>query len=302
MTPSWWTCPSSREKYAAPLAQPWLPTWMMAVLLVVVRLVARGVVVLDVGLADRHPLDVVGLALALMALEVGVVDADHLEHLQHPAVAEPTHLHRVCRRLVAVEAGGEAEVVLGEVEVALDRVEGDRLVGEPAGAADRASVRLALAGLVADGHLEDVAVPLLQRHVRGAGEVRPDVRAVHGLLAGDPRPPRHLAARAVHHRAVEAGVGADHLARAGDLDGRGAAAAHLVVRVTGPEGRLGVVDLVVADQQHGVVRAPEGTHAVVPAGQRGAVGQRRPATRCRGRSGSGTPRAGAAGRHRRGGP
>ena len=66
-----------------------------------------------------------------------------------------------------------------------------------------------------------------------------------------------------------------------------------------PERRARVVDLVVAHQQHAVPRPVERAHAVVPAGQRGAVGEDRPASRCRGTTGSGSPSAGAGGPCRR---
>ena len=154
-------------------------------------------------------------------------------------------------------------------------------------------------GLAVGRDLEEEPVTLLQRDVGDAGEVRPDVRAVDRLLARDPASPRHAPAGTVHLGAVEAGVGLHDVAEQVDHDGRRAAAGLGVVRRARTEGRGRPVDLVVADEDHVAVRSRERGHAVVAAGQGGAVAQGDRGTRCRGTTGTGSrPGATAARRHR----
>ena len=127
--------PSRRLKIAAPFARPWSPTNTERL---VVRRAAANVVS---GSSIVDPLDAVAHARLLPMVELGVVDALDLEHLQLPAVEQPARLHRVLRREVAVEARGEVEVVLGQVEDAARGVDVDRLVREAAGRTDRDGVR-----------------------------------------------------------------------------------------------------------------------------------------------------------------
>ena len=160
--------------------------------------------------------------------------------------------------------------------------------------------------LAAGGHLEDEAVRLGRAATFGrTGEVGPDVGTVDRLLAGDPAAPWHRPAGAVHLGAVEARERPDDLAVLGD-DDRGCAARVPSRRTArrcrrAAERRPGIVDLVVADEDHVAVPASESSHAVVTTGQRCAVVERRPAPPCRGTSGTGTPVAATAGRCRRGG-
>ena len=68
---------------------------------------------------------------------------------------------------------------------------------EPPGMRDRLAVRLTMAGQVADGHLEDIAVRLLERDVRGIVKSWPTsgpltvssqvIQAPHGI-----RPPEQF--------------------------------------------------------------------------------------------------------------
>ena len=128
---------------------------------------------------------------------------------------------RIDRRVVAVEAAAEAEVVFGEEDRPGDRIEGGCLVGEAAGVGHR------LRGGDAVGrHLEDVPVGpagaggsgcMSFRGFGGSGgggggmlrvKSSNDVAAVDGLLARDPRAPRRGAAGAVHLRARQRRPGA----------------------------------------------------------------------------------------------
>ena len=115
-----------------------------------------------------------------------------------------------------------------------------------------------------------------QRDVRRAGEVGTHVGPVDGLLAGDPAAPRHRAAGAVHLGAVEAGEGVDDLAVAGHLDRGRAALGHGVVRLGGvAEGRAGLLTSWLRTSMTLPRRRPaERGHAVVAAGQHGAVVER----------------------------
>ena len=143
----------------------------------------------------------------------------------------------------------------------------------------------------------------VQRGVRRAGEVGPDVGAVDRLLAGDPAAPRHRPAGAVHLGAVEAGVGRGRPRRSRVTSTVVVPPRAIgVVGLARAERRAGVVDLVVADQ-HDVARrpAPERGHAVVAARAGSCRRRARPGSRCRGTSGTGTPRAATAGPRRRAG-
>jgi hypothetical protein len=98
-------------------------------------------------------------------------------------------------------------------------------------------LRVAVGLLVVGVDLEDVAVAL--------------ARDLLGLLAGQPRVPRRLAARAVRARAGEADVLADAVALVVDLDRRRPAERRLVVdeaRDVGDAERLCARDLVVVDE------------------------------------------------------
>ena len=210
-------------------------------------------------LLDLDPLDRVGGAVGLVALEVGIDHADHLQRLEPAAVLEPAHGHRVGWREVPVETGREPEVVLGQVQTAVVRAVGGCLVGEPTGMHDRHPVRLPISW-----YLEDEAVGLREpgvldvrrrrhrrrRRQRVPREIVEHVGSVDGLLAGDPRPPRHAAAGAVHLRAVEAGPRLDHLAERRDEACRRAAEGGRVVRRPRAERTVdrAAVELVVAHQ------------------------------------------------------
>jgi hypothetical protein len=136
-------------------------------------------------------------------IELGVRHARDLEHLEPPSVAQLADPHWVLRRDVSVEAGREAEVVLGLVEDPGRRVDVDGLMCESARRADRIKLDV-LARTPVDRHLEHVAVPPLQQPVVRPREVGPHVRAVDGLLAREPSAPRGRAAGAVHLGAVAA--------------------------------------------------------------------------------------------------
>ena len=220
-----------------------------------------------VGVVDVNPCHPVARPAGLRGGEIGVGDALHGQHLQASPVAEPAGLHRIRGRDIAVEAGRETEVVLGEIEGPFTRVERHGLVGEAAGAGDRFARRLPTGG-----HLEDEAVTLGQGHIGDAGEVRSDIGSVDRLLAGHPAAPRHGPAAAVHLRAVQAREGADHLPEAGHLDGGRAALGHGVIRHAGvPEGWSRVVELVVPHQDVVAVRTTERSHPVVTPWQHRAV-------------------------------
>ncbi len=91
-----------------------------------------------------------------------------------------------------------------------------------------------------------------------------------------PAVPGHRTARAVHLRAVEAGEGVDDLAVPGDLDRGRAAAGHRVVGL-GRRRRTPGTGLFTSWLRTSTtlpVAAPEGGHAVVAAGQHGAVVER----------------------------
>ena len=227
------------------------------------------------GFFDVDPLDLVRRPARLRGGEIGVRLALDRQHLEPTLIVQAAGFHRVRCGDVPEEARWEREVVLGQVEDSLGRVERDGLVREASGLRDRLSV-----GLPVRRHLEDEPVRLLERHVRGAGEVRAYVGAIHRLLAGDPAAPRHPPTRAVHHRAVEAGVRLDNLTGRRRHDRRCPAQRPRVIWRAWPEGRARwlagwrVVELVVAHEDDVAIGPGERAHPVVPAGQRGAVVER----------------------------
>ena len=151
------------------------------------------------------------------------------------------------------------------------RVDVDGLVREAPGRPDRRELRV-LPWAPVHGHLEDVAVALVEQPVVGAGEVGADVRAVHGLLDREPGTPRGPSTGAAHLQAVAADPRFHLRGVAVDLDRRRAGAGHRVVGLARRAERAhGVVDLVVADQPVAALAPGEGRHAVVPSRRDNAV-------------------------------
>lgn len=161
------------------------------------------------------------------------------------------------RRGPAVEQPVGAGCVLGQVGVALARVDDHGLVVVAAEGLDRA--RVAVGAAVVRVHLEDVAVVL--GHAVPAREVR-------ALLAGQPGAPGGGTARAVGGRTGDAHPFGD-LAAAPDLDDRAAARRGRVVdEALGVRDGVGPVlpaapELVVVDEEGDPAAALEGGGAVV---------------------------------------
>src|SRR5690606_22675372 len=175
-----------------------------------------------------------------------VGDAGDLQRLQLPAGPVGVVAAAARAREEPEEQPERPGRVLGEVGDVGVRVDGDGLVREAAEGGQRHGLGAPAVGV----DLEDPAVaPGLA--------VEP-----FGLLAGQPRPPRGAAARAVHGRPGEADVLRQQVAVAVDLERRGAAGGGGVVgQFARRHGRGAVVALlVVADKER--VGAPLGTVAV----------------------------------------
>jgi hypothetical protein len=213
----------------------------------------RPALEVGVGVVDAHPLDAQRLADPLAG-----------DHLSSGLALDREHLEPAATRQLARVTGPEAveptvvAIVLGLVHEAGPRIGGHGLVREAAHARDRRRLLRAIGG-----GTHEVAVAVLL----GPSVVGP----LHGLLAGDPpdvteRDP----AGAVGERAGEADELTEDPAPPGVEHHRDVAAhaQHVVLRVVrglhraldGPRVRA---DLVVPDQQCGVVVPPEGGHAVV---------------------------------------
>ncbi len=152
------------------------------------------------------------------------------------------------RRHETIEARGFG--VLGLVDDARRRIDGDRFVHEAAHGGERLRARSPV-----QRHFEDVAVRPGQRGVH--------LRPQHRLLAGQPRAPRSRAAGAVAYGAGQPGPGA-HQALGSRIEAqqRRAAAGGGVVDTRRRERRPGDA-LVVAHQGDQAVGAGERGHAVV---------------------------------------
>jgi hypothetical protein len=163
------------------------------------------------------------------------------------------------RRCPAVEQAVGLRGVLGQVDRAAARVDRGRLVFEAAQGLDR--LRVAVGPLVERVHLEDVPVVLAETVLTGAGV---------DLLAGQPRVPRRLPARAVGRGAGDTDPLPGPATVATDLDDRAATGRGGVVdeAVYVRDGQLGtprLADLVVGDEHGRAAAAPERAGAVVVA-------------------------------------
>ena len=154
--------------------------------------------VLGIGLVDVDPGHRQAPARLLALAHVELRPILHGEHLQAPALGQ---LVRMAGQ-VAVEAGAAARRgILGLVHDSVVLVDGDRLVGEAAGVANRLTL-LQLVRTARQGDLEEIAVTLR----KALGGIR-GTRAADRLLGRDPAAqPVAAPAGAVHDRAVEADV------------------------------------------------------------------------------------------------
>ena len=226
--------------------------------------------ILGIGVGDVDPPHRQRPATALALARVVLGRALDAEDLQPAAFAEPVRV--AGQEAVEARAAPRARV-LRLIDDPAVLVGGERLVHE---AAHRPQ-RLAVAALAAPAprHLEHVAVRLGVAP-GGVGEVR----AEHGLLAGQPAPTvQPEAAGAVDVAARERDEVAHERARARVVVERAGSAARRrvvgagIVRHAARAGRVAV--LVVADQPHRAARAAERGHAVERQRREVAVGHPR---------------------------